>query len=97
MRTNGMRLCALLAVVICTSAHAKLVDRVVAVVNDEVVTLSELQEMAAPQMAQEQGITDLVEIGAGKVLTGMVRRIDRELSGTAVNGPADIEAFLGTL
>ena len=46
---------------------------------------------------KEQGITDLVEIGAGKVLTGMVRRIDRDLSGTAVNGPADIEAFLGTL
>ncbi|WP_430475856.1 ACP S-malonyltransferase [Thalassospira lucentensis] len=46
---------------------------------------------------KEQGITDLVEIGTGKVLTGMVRRIDRDLSGVAVNSPADIEAFLGTL
>jgi [acyl-carrier-protein] S-malonyltransferase len=46
---------------------------------------------------KEQGITDLVELGAGKVLSGMVRRIDRDLTGLAVNGPADIESFLGTL
>ncbi|AUG53327.1 ACP S-malonyltransferase [Thalassospira marina] len=46
---------------------------------------------------KEQGISELVEIGAGKVLSGMVRRIDRDLNGTAINGPADIEAFLGAL
>jgi [acyl-carrier-protein] S-malonyltransferase len=46
---------------------------------------------------KEQGVTDLVELGAGKVLSGMVRRIDRDLTGLAVNGPADIESFLGTL
>ncbi|OKH87050.1 ACP S-malonyltransferase [Thalassospira sp. TSL5-1] len=46
---------------------------------------------------KEQGISGLVEIGAGKVLSGMVRRIDRDLNGTAINGPADIEAFLGAL
>ena len=45
---------------------------------------------------KEQGVTDLVELGAGKVLSGMVRRIDRDLTGSAVNGPADIESFLGT-
>lgn len=46
---------------------------------------------------KEQGIDTLVEIGAGKVLSGMVRRIDRNMTGTAINGPADIEAFLGAL
>ncbi|MEQ5777764.1 MULTISPECIES: ACP S-malonyltransferase [unclassified Thalassospira] len=46
---------------------------------------------------KEQGIDTLVEIGAGKVLSGMVRRIDRDMTGTAINGPADIEAFLGAL
>lgn len=46
---------------------------------------------------KEQGVDTLVELGAGKVLSGMVRRIDRDMTGTAINGPADIEAFLGTL
>ena len=41
------------------------------------------------------GVTSLYEIGSGKVLTGLVRRIDKSLSGTAVNTPADIEAALG--
>jgi len=45
----------------------------------------------------EQGVEQLVELGAGKILTGMVRRINRELTGTAVQSPADIEAFLATL
>lgn len=37
-----------------------------------------------------QGVTELVEIGAGKALSGMARRIDRSLAATAVNGPADV-------
>lgn len=44
-----------------------------------------------------QGVTTLVEMGAGKVLTGLAKRIDGELSGIAINGPADIEAFAKTL
>jgi [acyl-carrier-protein] S-malonyltransferase len=43
------------------------------------------------------GVTSLYEIGSGKVLTGLVRRIDKSLSGTAVNTPADIEAALAAL
>jgi len=43
------------------------------------------------------GVTNLAEIGAGKVLTGMVRRINKEISATAVNGPDDIQGFLETL
>lgn len=46
---------------------------------------------------KEQGVESLVELGAGKVLAGLVRRIDRELTGSAVNGPADVEAFLNSL
>lgn len=40
------------------------------------------------------GVTNLAEIGAGKVLTGLARRIDRDLSGVAINSPADIDSFL---
>ncbi len=44
-----------------------------------------------------QGVEGLVEVGAGKVLSGLVKRIDKEMTGTAVNGPADIEALLKSL
>jgi [acyl-carrier-protein] S-malonyltransferase len=44
-----------------------------------------------------QGVTTLVEIGAGKVLTGLTRRIDRSLSGTAVGTPEEVEALAASL
>jgi [acyl-carrier-protein] S-malonyltransferase len=44
-----------------------------------------------------QGVDTLVEVGAGKVLTGLAKRIDKEMQAVAVNGPADVEAFLKTL
>ena len=37
-----------------------------------------------------QGVTGLAEIGAGKALSGMARRIDRELSCVAVTGAGDV-------
>ena len=45
--------------------------------------------------AADKGVTELVEIGSGKVLTGMAKRIDVRLSAKALNTPEDIEAFLG--
>ena len=44
--------------------------------------------------AAENGVRNLVEIGSGKVLTGMARRIDDRLSAKALNTPDDIDAFL---
>ncbi len=44
-----------------------------------------------------QGIDTLVELGAGKVLGGMAKRIDKELSGLSIQGPADIDSFLKSL
>ncbi len=44
-----------------------------------------------------QGLTSVTEIGSGKVLTGLARRIDKSLQAGAINGPADVDAFLATL
>lgn len=48
------------------------------------------------QYMKSQGVDTLVECGSGKVLSGLVKRIDKEMTGLALNGPADIEAFLKT-
>ncbi len=42
-------------------------------------------------------VTTLYEVGAGKVLTGLARRIDKNINGVAVNGPADIDAVIAAL
>jgi [acyl-carrier-protein] S-malonyltransferase len=46
---------------------------------------------------KNNGVDTLVEIGAGKVLTGLARRIDRELNSISIQTPEDIEEFLKTL
>ncbi|MGF9562415.1 ACP S-malonyltransferase [Neorhizobium sp. JUb45] len=43
------------------------------------------------------GITTLYEVGSGKVLTGLARRIDKNISGVAVNAPADIDAAIAAI
>lgn len=42
-------------------------------------------------------VTTLYEIGSGKVLTGLARRIDKSVTGISLNTPADIDAALQTL
>ncbi|MGY8936074.1 MAG: ACP S-malonyltransferase [Alphaproteobacteria bacterium] len=43
---------------------------------------------------KEQGVDTLIELGAGKVLGGLTRRIDREMTGRSVQGPDDIDDLL---
>jgi len=43
------------------------------------------------------GVTMTVEMGGNKVLTGMVKRIDKDLEPVTLDSPADIEAFAKTL
>ncbi len=45
----------------------------------------------------ENGITTLYEIGTGKVLTGLVRRINRSLHAIAVAEPEEVEALAKAL
>jgi [acyl-carrier-protein] S-malonyltransferase len=44
-----------------------------------------------------QGVEQLVECGAGSVLAGLTKRIDKELPAISLQGPEDIEKFLETI
>ncbi len=45
----------------------------------------------------EKGVTEIWEIGAGKALSGMVRRIDRSIACKAVGTPEDVKAAAESL
>ncbi|MEX1148071.1 MAG: ACP S-malonyltransferase, partial [Sphingomonadales bacterium] len=44
-----------------------------------------------------EDIDTLVELGAGKVLSGLVRRINRDMAAVSVQTPAEMEAFARSL
>ena len=46
---------------------------------------------------KKEGVDTLVEIGTGKVLVGLVKRIDRGMSGVSVSDPKGVENFLLSL
>ena len=48
-------------------------------------------------LAGEGGVTRFAEAGAGKVLTGMAKRIAPDAEALALNSPADLEAFAKAL
>jgi [acyl-carrier-protein] S-malonyltransferase len=46
---------------------------------------------------RDRGIDTLVELGHGKVLTGLARRIDRDIAASAAGTPDEVEALIGSL
>jgi len=48
-------------------------------------------------MAGEGGVTRFAEAGAGKVLSGMAKRLAPDAEASPLNGPADLEAFAKSL
>jgi [acyl-carrier-protein] S-malonyltransferase len=48
-------------------------------------------------LAGEGGVSRFVELGAGRVLTGMAKRIAPDAETLALNAPADLEAFAKSL
>ncbi|KAG1440601.1 hypothetical protein G6F57_018968 [Rhizopus arrhizus] len=44
-----------------------------------------------------QGVTHIIECGPGKVLAGLTKRIDPELTGLAITDPASLEAALAAV
>ena len=71
-----------------TSDPARIRDLLVAQVTATVRWRESVLAMRAA------GVDGLVEAGAGKVLAGLAKRIDRELTAVSLQTPADIETFL---
>ncbi len=46
---------------------------------------------------KQQGVTNLLECGTGAVLSGMTKRIDKEIAAQSLSTPEDIDAFLKTV
>lgn len=46
---------------------------------------------------KEQGVTDIIELGAGKVLSGIVKRSDKEINASSVGSVAEIEELAKNL
>lgn len=66
-------------------------DLLVAQITATVRWRESVQEMTA------LGVTSFIELGAGKVLAGLVKRIAPEAAATSAGSPADIEALLKVL
>ncbi len=70
-------------------------DRIRELLVEQVTGLVRWRECVLTMM--EGGVDTLVELGAGKVLCGLARRIDRDLNAISVSDPAGVEAFLKTI
>ncbi|MBS40790.1 MAG: malonyl CoA-acyl carrier protein transacylase, partial [Rhodospirillales bacterium] len=46
---------------------------------------------------KKEGVDKVVEIGSGRVLSGLMKRIDKEISAISVNDPDSIESFLNSI
>jgi [acyl-carrier-protein] S-malonyltransferase len=49
------------------------------------------------QAMQEQGVTHIIECGPGKVLSGLIKRIDSSLIALSITDPATLEAALAAV
>ncbi len=70
-----------------TSDPVEIRERLVRQVTGQVRWRESIEWLAA------NGVNSLVEIGSGKVLTGLARRIDRSLEGRAIGTADDVRAF----
>lgn len=76
-----------------------------AAVNDPAVIRSLLVEQVTGSVRwresvawmAEQGVTEVYEIGAGKALSGMIKRISRDIISRAVGTPDDVAAAVAAL
>jgi len=59
--------------------------------------VSPVRFAAAVQVALEAGTTQFIELGVGRVLSGLVRRVQRDAATLQIAIPADLEALAGVV
>ena len=69
--------------------------RIRALLVEQVTNMVRWRESMA--WMKTKGIDTYVEIGTGKVLSGLVKRLDKDAAGMSVQGPEDIDALMKTL
>ena len=56
---------------------------------------SQVGHLVAPTV--DVFLEEVVEVGAGRVLAGLVKRIDRSLTASSIGGPAELEELMKRL
>ncbi len=91
------------------SAQAPVVPLVANVTADAVTDPARITQLLVEQVTgmvrwresvlfmAHNGVTETVELGAGKVLAGLTKRIDSAVAGRSIGTPADIDAFVASL
>lgn len=102
MKPAAMRLAPVLAGIPIAAPAVPVVANVDAKLHEDGPTVARrlVEQVRSPVLWQacvrtliELGGTHFVEIGPGKVLTGLLKRIDRNLATANVEDPASLEAF----
>ena len=70
-------------------------DRIRALLVEQVTAMVRWRESVL--FMRDNGVGSLIELGAGKVLSGLARRIDRELVGVSMEQPDEMAALLEVL
>lgn len=90
-------------------ANAPVVPLVANVTADAVTDPARIKQLLVEQVTgmvrwresvlfmAQQGVSETVELGAGKVLAGLTKRIDSNVTGRSIGTPADIDAFINAL
>ena len=89
--------------------NAPVVPLIANVTASEVIDAAEIRRLLVEQVTgmvrwregvlfmRNNGVDQLVEIGTGKALSGLARRIDRDMTAQSIGIPEDVETFLKSL
>lgn len=100
---------AMLTALADTNINAPIVPVVANVTANGITDPADIQRLLVEQITgmvrwresviwmKEQGITEMVELGAGKVLGGLVKRIDRDIATSSVGTPEQIDGLIEKL
>ena len=78
-----------------TAAPVRAPDEIRRLLVEQVTGLVRWRESVLAM--KEAGVHELVELGTGRVLSGLAKRIDRDFNTLSIGAPAEIEAFVKTL